>query len=222
MRVSNKKKQCIVIGLGRFGRSVATQLEANGCMVLAVDADQKKVNQTAPYVTSAMCLDITDEDVADSLGLNNFDIAIISMAHNLENAVLTSVVVKEKGVKTVIAEAYDEIQGKVLDKLGVDRVVFPQQDIGISLANNITFDHFIDSVEIIGDYSIVEVNPPETWVGKTLIDLNLRKKFDINVIAIRRNDEIDVTPKANIPILADDVLVIIGKNDELRKLSKKI
>ncbi|MGN0318392.1 MAG: potassium channel family protein [Lachnospira sp.] len=218
----SKQKQYIVIGLDRFGRSVAKNLEQNDCMVLAIDKDQKKVNQISDYVTSAMCLDITDEEVADELGLNNFDAAIISFANSLETAVLATVCIKERGIPFVIAEAYDEIQGKVLEKVGVDKIVYSEQEMGAHLANNLAFDHIIDSVEVSADYTIAEIQTPVSWEGKSLIELNLRKKYEINVIALKRNNEINVTPVADMPLLKDDVLVILGKNDILKKLSRSL
>lgn len=218
----SKQKQYIVIGLDRFGRSVAKNLEQNDCMVLAIDKDQKKVNQISDYVTSAMCLDITDEEVADELGLNNFDAAIISFANSLETAVLATVCIKERGIPFVIAEAYDEIQGKVLEKVGVDKIVYSEQEMGAHLANNLAFDHIIDCVEVSADYTIAEIQTPASWEGKSLIELNLRKKYEINVIALKRNNEINVTPVADMPLLKDDVLVILGKNDILKKLSRSL
>ena len=222
MSYKNSKKQYIVIGLDRFGKSVAKNLEKNGCMVLAIDKDQKRVNQISEYVTSAMCLDITDEESAQEIGFDNFDGAVISLANNLEAAVLTTVYIKERGIPLVIAEAYDNVQGKVLSKVGVDRIIYSEQDMGAHLANNLAFDHIIDSVELSSNFTIAEIQTPKGWIGKSLIDLNLRKKYDINVIALKRNNEIDITPPADLPLGESDVLVILGKNDIIKKLSKTI
>lgn len=219
MKAKKKKKQYMVIGLDRFGKSVAKSLEANGCMVLAIDKDQKKINQIADYVTSAMCLDITDEEAIEELGINNFDGAIISFANNLEGAVLATVCLKDRGIPCVIAEAYDNSQGKVLKKVGVDRIIYSEQEMGVHLANNLAFDHFIDTVELSSEYTIAEIQTPASWVGKSLIELNLRKKYDVNVIAHKRNNETDITPIADMPLLKDDVLVILGKNNTIKKLS---
>lgn len=218
----NTKKQFVVIGLGRFGRSVAKHLEANGCMVMAIDEDKKRLNLIADYVTTAMCVDISDEDVVKELGLSNFDGAVISIVHNLEKAVLATICTKEYGIKQVIVEAYDEMQGKVLNKVGADMIVYPEREIGVHLANNLAFDNFLDSIELSSDYSIAEIHLPKQWIGKNLIELNLRAKYDVNVIALKRGNEIDVTPVADMTFLENDILMIIGQNSILKKLSNSI
>lgn len=218
----NTKKQFVVIGLGRFGRSVAKHLEANGCMVMAIDEDKKRLNLIADYVTTAMCADISDEDVVKELGLSNFDGAVISIVHNLEKAVLATICAKEYGIKQVIVEAYDEMQGKVLNKVGADMIVYPEREIGVHLANNLAFDNFLDSIELSSDYSIAEIPLPKQWIGKNLIELNLRAKYDVNVIALKRGNEIDVTPVADMTFLEHDILMIIGQNSILKRLSNSI
>lgn len=222
MKENKRKKQYVVIGLDGFGKSVAKNLESNGCMVLAIDKDQKAINQISDYVTSAMCLDITDEETTQELGLNNFDAAILSFADDLETAVLATVFIKDRGIPYVIAEAYDNTQGRILEKVGVDRIIYSHQEMGAHLANNLAFDHLIDSVELSSDYTIAEVQVPSSWIGKNLIQLNLRKKYDVNVIALKRNNEIDITPLADMPLLKTDILVLIGKNDIILKLSNAI
>ena len=216
------KKQYVVIGLGRFGRSVAKSLEANGCSVLAIDEDEKKVNLVSEYVTSAMCLDISNEDAANELGLGNFDGAVISKVNSLEKAVLATICVKEKGVKQVVVEAYDDTQAKVLKKLGAVKIVFPEREMGKHLANNLSFDNFVDTVELSNGYSVVEIHVPHAWVGKNLIELKLRTKYEVNVIAIKHNNNTDVTLAADKPLLEGDILVMLGENEVLKKLSKAV
>lgn len=222
MKKNNKKKQYVVIGLDRFGRSVAMTLESNGCMVLAIDNDQKKINQISEYVTSAICLDITDEESTKELGLKNFDAAIISFASNLEAATLATMFIKEEGVPYVIAEAYDRVQGRVLEKVGVDKVVYSESEMGVHLANSLAFDRLIDTIELSSDYTIAELELPSSWIGKNLIELNLRKKFDVNVIALKRDNHIDITPVADMPLKKGDILMIIGKNEVIKKLSDSL
>lgn len=220
--MKKEKKQFVVIGLGRFGRSVAKHLEANGCMVMAIDQDQKKVNMVSEYVTSAMCLDFTDEEVTKDLGLRNFDGAVISIVNSLEKSVLSTICLKEYGVPKVVVEAYDDTQGKVLQKLGADIIVYPEREMGTHLANNLAFDNFLDSIELSSDYSIAEIPTPKQWMGKSLKDLNLRAKYDINVIALKRGQEVDVTPRADAPLLENDILMILGENEMLKKISQSI
>ena len=148
------QKEYIVIGLGRFGISVAKQLEANGCKVLAIDRDEKKIRQIAEYVTLAMCVDVTNEEALKELGGRNFNGAIISIGHGLEAAVLASIWAKEQGIGLVIAKAYDETQGKILTKIGVDEIVHPEKERGVHLANALAFNNLFDAIELTSEYSI--------------------------------------------------------------------
>lgn len=222
MKRKAEKKQYIVIGLGRFGRSVAKQLEANGCMVLAVDNKEKNVNMIAEYVTRAVCMDITDEDAVGELGLGNFDAAIVSIGSNINAAIFAIICAKEKGVKTVIAKAYDEMNGKILTKVGADEIIYPEREMGCHLAKNLAFGNFVDTVELTADYSIAEIPILPQWVGKNLKELNLREKYRINVIAAKRNGELEVSPSADRKFVDGDILLILGKNEVLKKLSALI
>lgn len=214
-----EKKQYIVIGLGRFGRSVAMQLEANGCMVLAIDKDEKSVNFIAEYVTRAMCMDITDEEAVKELGLRNFDGVIVAIGHDLNASIFAIICAKEQGVKTVIAKAYDDMHGKILTKVGADEIIYPEREMGCHLAKNLAFGNFLDTVELTSDYSIAEIPVLPQWIGKNLKELNLRERYRINVIAVKRNHEMDISPSADRKFLDEDILVIIGKNEVLKKLS---
>lgn len=214
-----EKKQYVVMGLGRFGTSVAKQLEANGCMVLAVDRDERRVNNVAEYVTRAMCVDITDEEAILELGLSNFDGAVVSIGHNLDAAIFAVMSAKEQGIAKVIAKAYDETQGKILTKVGADEIVYPEREMGYHLAKNLAFGRLLDSVELTADYSIAEIPLLREWRGKNLIELKLREKYHVNVIAVKRGSDLEITPPADKPFLDGDVLVILGKNDVLNRLS---
>ena len=214
-----EKKQYVVIGLGRFGTSIAKQLEANGCMVLAVDRDERRVNNVAEFVTRAMCLDITDEEAILELGLSNFDGAVVSIGHNLDAAIFAVMSAKEQGIPKVIAKAYDETQGKILTKVGADEIVYPERARGYHLAKILAFGRLLDSVELTADYSIAEIPLLREWSGKNLIELKLREKYHVNVIAVKRGSDLEITPPADKPFLDGDVLVILGKNDVLNRLS---
>lgn len=215
-----EKKQYIVIGLGRFGRSVARNLEANGCMVLAVDKEEKNVNLVAEYVTRAVCLDITDEDAVQELGLGNFDGAIVAIGQSLDAAVLGVMWAKEQGVPKVIAKAYDDTQGKILTKVGADEIVYPEREMGDHLAKALAFGNFLDAVELTADYSIAEVSVLPEWDGRNLRELRLRDKYHINVIAVKRNHDLEINPSAEEILRAGDALVLLGKNEVLKKLSE--
>lgn len=215
-----EKKQYIVIGLGRFGRSVARNLEANGCMVLAVDKEEKNVNLVAEFVTRAVCLDITDEDAVQELGLGNFDGAIVAIGQSLDAAVLGVMWAKEQGVPNVIAKAYDDTQGKILTKVGADEIVYPEREMGDHLAKALAFGNFLDAVELTADYSIAEVTVLPEWDGRNLRELRLRDKYHINVIAVKRNHDLEINPSAEEIIRDGDTLVLLGKNEVLKKLSE--
>lgn len=222
MKKNSDKKQYIVIGLGRFGRSVAMQLEANGCMVLAIDDNEKNVNFISEYVTHAICMDVTDEESLKEIGMSNFDGVIVSMGSNLNSAIFAIMSAKEAGVKNVIAKAYDEMAGKVLTKVGADEIIYPEREMGYHLAKNLAFGNFLDAVELTADHSIAEIPVPVKWVGKNLLQLNLRQKYRVNVIAVKRNSELDISPAADRIFIKDDVIVILGKNEVLKKLSSTI
>jgi trk system potassium uptake protein TrkA len=219
MKKKITKKEYLVIGLGRFGSSVARQLEENGCSVLAVDMDEKRAKQIADDVTLSMCVDITNEDSLEELGVRNFDGAVIAIGENLEASVLATMWAKEQGVPLVIAKAYDEMQGKILTKIGADEIVCPERETGMHLANKLAFNNLVDTIELTSDYSIMDIPIPAEWIGKTLKELKLREKYRVNVIALKRHGEMTVMPAADRPALKDDVFVLLGSNDTLKKLT---
>ena len=188
-------------------------------MVLAVDREEKNVNTVAEYVTRAMCMDITDEEAVKELGMSNFDGAVVSIGHNLDAAIFAVMWTKEQGVKQVIAKANDETQGKILTKVGADEIVYPEREMGDHLAKNLAFGNFLDTVELTADYSIAEIPILHEWVGKNLKDLRLREKYHVNVIAVKRNRDLEITPSADKNFVEDDIVVVLGKNDVLKKLS---
>jgi len=216
-----KTQEVVIMGLGRLGSSMAKQLEANGCKVLAVDRDEKKVRQIADYVTHAICADVTDEEAMEELGIHNFDVAVISIGHNAEASVLATIWVKEHGVKRVISKAFNETQGKILKKVGADDIIFPEREMGVRLANNLTMNNIVDAIELTEEYSIAKIPVLSSWVGKTLIELKLRDKYKINVIAIQKGNNIQMIPVADEPISEDSVFVILGTNQMLMKLAGK-
>lgn len=222
MKRRTEKKQYVVIGLGRFGRSVAIHLEANGCTVLAIDKSERYVNFVSEYVTRAMCMDMTDEDAVAELGLGNFDGAIVTIGEDTNAAIFAIICAKEQGVKRVIAKASDEMQGKIFTKVGADEIIYPEREMGCHLAKNLAFGNFLDAVELTADYSIAEISVINQWVGKSLKELNVREKYHVNVIAVKRGGQLEISPPADRSFLAEDVLVILGKNEVLKKLSTLI
>lgn len=211
-------KTYAVFGLGRYGQAVAMELANSGADVLAVDTDQNLVNAAAAYIPLCKCADVTDADVLKNLGISNVDVVIIAMANSLEASVMAVMLCKEAGVKTVIAKCSSEMHRKLLLKVGADKVVFPESESGIRLAKNLLSAGFVDMIELAGDVSLLELDVRPEWVGKSLIELNLRRKYDINVVAIRRGNNVQVNIDPTAPLEADMELVIIANRNKLSKL----
>ncbi|MCI6275476.1 MAG: TrkA family potassium uptake protein [Clostridium sp.] len=216
-------KQFVVIGLGRFGSSVAKTLYESGHDVLAIDKDEDLVQEISDSVTHAVQMDATDENALRTLGLRNFDVAVITIGSSIQASVMVTLIVKELGVKHIIAKGNSEIHAKVLYKIGADRVVLPEKDMGVRVAHNLVSSNILDYIELSPDYSIIEIEVPNTWVGKTLRDLNVRATFGINIMAIRKADDVvNISPNADDVIEEADILIAIGGSDELSKLENII
>ena len=214
-------KQYAVIGCGRFGSSVARTLYGLGYDVMAIDEHEDVIQNISDSVTHAVQADATDEASVKSLGIRNFDVAVITIGSNIQSSILITLIVKELGVKYVVAKAQNELHAKVLYKIGADRVVFPERDMGVRVAHNLVSSNILDYIELAPDYSIVEISALKDWEGKTLSELNMRAKYGINVMAIKHGSEINISPNALDTIRKDDVLVVIGHNDDIQKLEKK-
>lgn len=213
------RKEFVVFGMGRFGSSVAKTLSENGCQVLAVDMDQSKIELIADAVTYAVCTDVTDVDAIHSLGISNFDGAVIAIGGSLEASVMVTILAKELGIPYILAKARNELHAKILKKVGADMVVFPEKETGIRIAHNLMEGNLFDAIELSTQYSMMDFSVPEDWIGKSLRELNLRAAKKINVIGLRRDGKLDITPEADMPLESDDVLIIIGKNHALSKLT---
>lgn len=213
-----KKKTYAVFGLGRYGIAVAQELVSNGAEVIAVDVDEKIVNAAADELPICKCADITDPDVIRQLGISNVDVVIIAMANNLEASVMAVTLCKEIGVKTVIAKCGNEMHQKILARVGADKVVFPENESGIRLARNLLSSGFVDMVSLAKNVSMIELDVPPEWIGKNLIELNLRKKYSINVVALRKGDSVSVDIDPYAPMMEDDNLIVIANPEKLSRL----
>ncbi|MBU4509435.1 TrkA family potassium uptake protein [bacterium] len=214
-------KQFIVIGLGRFGSAVATTLVELGHEVLGVDNDEERVYALKDKITQAVQADITEEKVLKELGVKNFDAAVVSIATNLEASILVTMMLKEMGLKYIIAKAQNALHGKVLEKIGVDKVVFPERDMGIRIARRLITPNIKDYIELEPDYSVIEIEALPEFVDKTLSELDLRNKYEINVLAIKRNDSLNISPRAKDVIKKGDFLIVIGETKKINKLAGK-
>lgn len=213
-------KQFIVIGLGRFGSSIAKTLYSLGNDVLAIDASEDIVHEISENVTHAVQADATDENALKSLGIRNFDVAVIAIGSDIQSSIMITLLVKELGVKYVIAKAQNDLHAKVLTKIGADRIIFPERDMGIRVAHNLSYSNILDYIELSSDYSIAEIKAIPEWYNKSLRDTNMRAKYGINVMAIKRGKDINISPIAQDVINSDDILVVIGNTEDVDKIEK--
>ncbi len=213
-------KSYVVIGLGRFGQTLAKQLCMLGAEVLAMDIHPDLVQQVAENVTHAVVGDAQDKDVLRALGARDFDCAIVAIGTDLAASVLTVMNLKELEVPYVICKAHDETHRRVLEKLGVDRVVIPEQENATRLARGLNSHNVLDYIELSEDYGILEIPAPKNWVGKTLKELNIRAKLGVNIIAVESGKKTNVSPAADYQIQEADVLVVLGDNYSLEAVQK--
>jgi trk system potassium uptake protein TrkA len=211
-------KSYAVFGLGRYGFAVATELAKSGADVLAVDIDENIINSAATVIPYCKCADVTDVEVLRQLGISNVDVVIIAMATNLEANVMAVMLCKELGVKTVIAKCADDMQAKILSRVGADKTLIPERESGVRLAKNILSSGFVDVMELSEDVSLLELAIKKEWLGKNLDELNLRKNYGINVIAIKQGENVMIDLDPMLPLNKDMQLVIIAHTSKLRKL----
>lgn len=211
-------KTYAVLGLGRYGRAVAEELVNNGAEVLAVDIDQNRVNSAIETIPVCKCANITEPETIKRLGISNVDVVIVAMASNLEASVLAVTLCKEAGVGTVIVKCGNEMHQKVLSAVGADKVIFPEKESGTRLAKNLLTSGFSEMIELSDDVSMVEINIKDEWVGKTLIELSLRKRYTINVVAIRMGEHITTTVDPSLPLEKGMELIVIANTSKLNKL----
>lgn len=216
-RRKSATKQFAVLGLGRFGSSVAKTLYNMGHEVLALDADEDKVREMAALVTHTVQADATDESTMRGLGLRNLDVVVVAIG-DLQASVLATLILRDIGVKHIVAKAISDLHGKVLQKVGADRIVYPERDMGTRVAHNLVSGNLIDYLELAPGYSIIEVVAPEPFIGNSLKRLDLRAKYGVSVVAIKRGDEVRVAPGADDLIQRDDVLVAMGEDRMLEYL----
>ena len=213
-------KSYIVIGLGRFGTEVARQLCGHGCEVLAMDNKSELVQQLSNDVTHAVVADARDKSVLRALGAANFDCAIVAIGGSLADSVLATMNLKELGVPQIVCKAHDETHRQVLLKLGADRVVIPEQENAARLARSLSSPNVLEYIELSDEYGIIEVPVPKRWIDKTLIELNVRAKLGVNIIAIERDGQINVSPGAEYRLLEGDILVVLGDSNALKTVQK--
>jgi trk system potassium uptake protein TrkA len=218
--MKKKSKQFAVIGLGRFGKSVAITLSKMGYEVLAIDDDEERVQDLSDEVTHVVQADTTDEETLKALGIRNFDVVVVAIGEDVQANTLTALLLKELGVPYIVAKARNTLHGKMLVKLGVDRVVFPERDMGQRVAHNLVATNVLEYIELSPNLTMVEVTTPRTLVGKTLAQTDLRVKYKVNVVAIKRGEEVIVPPVPSEKILDEDILFVVGDTSGIHRLEE--
>lgn len=211
-------KTYAVFGLGRYGYSVAKELVNCGVDVIAIDSSEQIVNTLASELPFCKCADTTDIEVLKRLGISTVDTVIVAMAGNIEASVMTVMLCKELGVPNVIAKSSSEMHYKILTKVGADKVLFPEKESGIRLAKNLLSSGFVDMIELNTEISMIELDIKKDWIGKNLLELNLRKKYSLNVVAIKENNNIDINVDPTLQLHNEMKLIVVGNKNKLSKL----
>jgi trk system potassium uptake protein TrkA len=214
------KKQVLVVGLGRFGTSLAKTLSMLGCQVMAIDSRQENVEALADNVTQALQMDASDEQAFKQIGAGNFDVAVVATGGDQNASVIVTLMCKEVGIPLVVAKANSELHAKILYKIGADKVVFPERDMGVRVARTLFSQSVLDLIELTDDYSIIEIRAPKSWVGKSLVDLDLRSRFNLNVVAIKTKEDVFTVPGGTDVFQEGDVVVLIGNTRSIERVEK--
>ena len=216
------QKNIIVLGLGRFGYAVATRLAQKGAYVTAVDSSYKTVEKIASLVSSSVQADITEELALKSLGINNYDAAIIATGSDLEASIEATLICKDSGINQVIAKASSESHARILEKIGADYIVFPEADTAERLARSLVGPNLLEVIEFSDEFSIIEVKAHKSWLGKNLIDLDFRNEYQMNVVAFERDGQMIIDFDPSLEIEENDILVLIGTSENAKELEKQI
>ncbi|MCM2987957.1 TrkA family potassium uptake protein [Bacillus safensis] len=215
------KKEYAVIGLGRFGGSICKALSEEGLEVMAMDMNEDRVNEYAKVASHAVIGDSTDESVLKNLGIRNFDHVIVAIGENIQASILTTIMLKELGVKMVTVKAQNDYHEKVLNKIGADRIVHPERDMGRRIAHKIISNNVLDYLELSDEYSLIEIVANSRLAGHSLLDLDIRARYGINIVAIKRGKEVIVSPLADEMIQKEDILIVIGAVADIGRFEKR-
>ncbi|MGD9677461.1 MAG: TrkA family potassium uptake protein [Vulcanibacillus sp.] len=215
-------KQFAVIGLGRFGTSIAKELYDLDNEVLAIDIDEEKIQDNLNNVTHAIQADTTDESALKSLGITNYDVVVIAIGDNIQASILTTLLIKELGIETIVVKAQNQLHAKVLYKIGATKVIFPERDMGVRVAHNLVTPNILDYIELSEEYSIVEILSSKSMMGRTLGEIDVRAKYGCNIMALKNNEHINVAPSASDVIKDGDIMVVIGNNKDMKKFEEYV
>lgn len=210
-------KSILLIGLGRFGRHIAVKLDELGHQVMAIDIKEDRVDAVLPFVTNAQIGDSTNEDFLGSLGVRNFDVCIVAIGGNFQNSLETTSLLKELGAKLVVSRAERDVQAKFLLRNGADEVVYPEKQMANWTAIRYSADHIFDYIELTEEYAIFEVEVPEEWLGKTIGEIDIRRKYNINIMATKKNGELNITISPDVKFTAGQTMLVLGSNKDIQK-----
>jgi trk system potassium uptake protein TrkA len=216
------KKEFAVIGLGRFGGSICKELMELGMEVMVIDKNEERVNEYANIVSHAVVGNSVDENVLKSLGIRNFEHVIVAIGDDIQASILTTLILKELGVNNITVKAQNDYHEKVLKKIGADSIIHPERDMGRRIAHNIVSNNVLDYLELSDEHSIVEIKASSRLAGHTMVDLDIRARYGITIVAIKRGNDIIVSPQANEPIKENDVLIVIGADSDINRFEKKV
>lgn len=219
------KKQIAVIGLGEFGQSVVNTLVQEGVDVLVLDRDEEKIQEMADKTSQAIVIDSTDERALRKVGVPDMDAVVIAIGHNIQASILTTMIVKELGVKMIVSKATNKAHGKLLEKIGADRIVYPESEMGVRVAHSLSSINLLEEIQLSNEYSLAEIKTPNQLVGMTLKDAKLRSEYGVNVIAIKRNvagaEKIDMAPRPEVVLKAEDILFVFGQTQDINSFKTK-
>ena len=214
------KREFAVIGLGRFGGSICRELSREGMQVLAIDLDEDKVNEFKNIASHTVIADTTDENVLRELGIRNIDHVIVAIGDNIQSSILTTLMLTELGIKRITVKAQNDYHAKILNKIGADQVVHPERDMGRRIAHSIISSNILDHLELSDEHSIAEVKAGSKMSGKTLAELDIRAQYGCNVVAIKKEKNINVSPMADERIQHNDILIVIGADKDISRFEK--
>lgn len=214
------KRQFAVIGLGRFGASLAKTLYDMGYEVLGLDSKEDKVQAMVNYTTQTMQIDSTDEATLKKIGIRNFDVVVVAIGADIQASILTTLVLKEIGIETIVVKAQNELHGKVLEKIGADKIIYPERDMGERVVHQLITPNILDYIELAPNYNIVEIVVGNEIIGKTITQLDIRAKYGCTVLAIKSDEKLNVAPQANDKIKEGDILVLVGHTEDVQRFEE--
>ncbi len=216
-----QKLQFFVAGLGRFGQSVALTLDQLGYDVMAMDIDEDVVQDLSDRLGYVVCADATEEKNLQAIGAGNADVAVIGIG-NIEGSLLATLQLKDMGIKTLVVKAINELHGKMLQKIGADKIIYSEKEMGIRVAHNLTSPGIVDYVEMNNNVTILTIRLPKDWIGKNLIQIDARRRYNINVVALLRGEQNFINPPPDMPLLESDMVTILGDKTNVRNVTKEL